>query len=106
MIKAAEDSLDDVITDEQLATITAGARRKITTLRATLADASGESPLADFPGADARKIWGGLSLGRKREIIRLLLRVILEPVKHSDDLDPATIKLIWLDGPESVPTAS
>ncbi len=69
------------IDEEQLVTITAELDQAITRIRAGLSDATAKSPLADFAVTqDARRTWEGLSLGRKREVLRHLITVTLPPL--------------------------
>lgn len=64
----------------QLASITAGVNRKLSANSAKLATAVGESPLAPFALDHERagETWEGLSLGRKREVIKTLCVVKLD----------------------------
>ncbi len=50
-------------------------------IHAQIKDSAGESPLHEFViSDDAAKTWKGLTRGRQREIIRLLLTITLNPV--------------------------
>lgn len=79
------------ITRAQLATITADARARIEAIESQLAQAGTSSPLAQFTTADdVGLVWfgpggpdgdrtGGLSLGARREVLRLLCDVTILP---------------------------
>ncbi|MEU4830115.1 recombinase family protein [Streptosporangium sp. NPDC023615] len=65
----------------QLATITATLEARISAIHADLSEASAQSPLADFVSTtDVAKTWESLTLGHKREIIKLLATITLVPV--------------------------
>jgi len=69
------------IDEEQLGTITAEAAWRISQIRADLSEATARSPLADFAATDdARHTWEGLTLGRRREVLRHLITVTLPPL--------------------------
>ncbi|MEV6122958.1 recombinase family protein [Streptomyces sp. NPDC052077] len=79
---------------DMLETIKADAEQQIAKARGLLAEASANSPLAEFietrTAAEAAAVWGSLSIGRRREIVRLLMDVTL--LKGADyHLDPATV---------------
>ena len=66
------------IDEEQLGTITAEAAGRIGQIRADLSGATARSPLADFAATDdARRTWEGLTLGRRREVLRHLITVTI-----------------------------
>ncbi|GAA2268498.1 hypothetical protein GCM10010149_06630 [Nonomuraea roseoviolacea subsp. roseoviolacea] len=61
----------------------AAAMTRIEEIRGILRQATTNSPLADFITTDdAQRTWDGLSLGRKREIIKLLVTVRLVPINR------------------------
>jgi DNA invertase Pin-like site-specific DNA recombinase len=67
-----------------LETATAQIEQKLEEIRAQLATAARTSPLAPFVGTDdAESVWASLSLGRRREVLRTLARVVVRPKKHS-----------------------
>ncbi|WP_406349461.1 recombinase family protein [Streptomyces sp. NBC_01597] len=77
--------------------------KRLGEIQRTLIDAVGESPLTPFAldPASAAATWAGLSLGRKREIVRTLMSVTVmqAPTKRGrrptdappDALDPSTV---------------
>lgn len=66
--------------------------RQRSEIRADLAAASAESPLTDFAATDAAEpVWRSLSLGRRREILRLLGPVTLMPGGRGRAFDPETV---------------
>ncbi|MFI1562595.1 recombinase family protein [Streptomyces sp. NPDC020490] len=88
----------------QLEAGTAEITKRLGEIQRTLIDAVGESPLTPFAldPANAESIWAGLSLGRKREIIRTLMtvKVMQAPTRRrgrrpagapSEELDVSTI---------------
>ncbi len=82
------------IDEEQLETVTAEVDQRITEIRAELSAATAQSPLADFAATeDARGTWEGLSVGRKREIVRLLLTVTLPPLGRGHTLNGDLIQI-------------
>lgn len=79
---------------ETLETVKVGVDREIKELREQLSEATLSSPLAPFLEADsaaaARALWETKSIGRRREIVRLLMDIVVmkgDPYR----LDPATI---------------
>ncbi|WP_308218346.1 recombinase family protein [Streptomyces hygroscopicus] len=88
----------------QLASITAGIDRKLSKNMAELTSAVGESPLAPFAldHERAEETWRGLSLGRKREVIKTLCTVKLDkapprprgPRAKKTELDTSTVHII------------
>ena len=70
-----------VIDDAQLETITAELDQRMAQIRAELAGATAKSPLTDFAvSGDAQRTWDDLSIGRKREILHILLAITLPPL--------------------------
>ncbi|MEU8244758.1 recombinase family protein [Nonomuraea sp. NPDC048916] len=68
---------DEETADEAIAT----AMTRIEEIREILRQATSDSPLAEFAASDdAQRTWDGLSLGRKREIVKLLVTVTLLPM--------------------------
>jgi site-specific DNA recombinase len=82
------------IDEQQLATITAELDQQITGIRAELAAATAESPLADFAATDdAQRTWDGLGIGRQREVLRTLLVVTLPPLGRGHTFDRDLIQI-------------
>jgi site-specific DNA recombinase len=88
----------------QLVEATAVIRRQREEITAQLAAMSRGSVLAGVADApDPAKVWAGLDLSRKREIIRVLMTVVIKPAKRGRRpgwrpgeayFDPATIDLL------------
>jgi len=88
------------IDEEQLGTITAEAARRISQIRADLSQATARSPLADFAATDdARQTWEELTLGRKREVLRQLITVMLPPLGRGHTFTRDLIQI----GPATLP---
>lgn len=93
MNEAAEMFAAGTVTATQLATITATAQARIGVLQDQLASGAAASPLAVFlPGEDIAQRWfgpggingdreGGLPLGVRRELLRLIAEVTIMPAK-------------------------
>lgn len=93
------------ITAVMMEVFSAEIERQRDEIRKQLNDATAESPLAEFVGADdSAKVWHGLSLGRKREIIRLLTPVTLMPVPavRGRGFDPASVRFDAWQGAREV----
>ena len=79
---------------EMLETIKADTDRELSRVRAVLAEATATSPLADFLEVDslaaAVVLWRTLSIGRRREIVRILMDITLLKAPQRD-LDPDTV---------------
>jgi site-specific DNA recombinase len=79
---------------ETLETVKADTSRQVSKLRSTIEAATASSPLAEFLDIDtlagAFAVWESRSIGRRREIVRLLMDVTVLK-GHPYDLDPATI---------------
>jgi len=68
------------IDGDMMETISAATDADAARIRATLKEASARSPLADFAAAgDARATWNALPIGRRREILKIMLVVTLLP---------------------------
>lgn len=95
--KAARMWASDVIDDEQLAEITTEVETERERILTQLKEASAESPLADFIGSDdISRTWEALTLGRKREILRLLATITLMPTgRGTRTFRPDSIRLDW-----------
>ncbi|MEZ0070790.1 hypothetical protein [Planotetraspora sp. GP83] len=65
-------------------------------IHAELKSATAESPLAEFATTDdPARTWKGLTLGRRREIVRLLVTVTLLPVRGrpaGGEIDPDSVR--------------
>jgi hypothetical protein len=88
------------VDEEQLGTITAEAAQRISQIRAELSQATARSPLTDFAATDdARRTWEGLTLARKREVLRHLITVTLPPLGRGHTFSRNLIQI----GPATVP---
>lgn len=96
-LDAAQRFARGTIDGPMMDTITAMVDKRIAEIRAELATATAESPLADFVGTDdAAGTWERLSLGRKREILRLLATVTLLPTgRGTRTFRPESIRWEW-----------
>ena len=66
---------------EQLATISATLGATLGRIQTELSAAAYRSPLTEFIGIqNVREVWEGLTLGRKREVLRAVFTVTLRPV--------------------------
>ncbi|MFI6637441.1 recombinase family protein [Nonomuraea fuscirosea] len=82
---------DEETADEAIAT----AMARIEEIRGILKQATSDSPLAEFAASDdAQRTWDGLSLGRKREILKLLVTVKLLPTDRRRNVPVADCVLI------------
>ena len=80
------------ITAVMMEVFSAEIERQRAEIRKQINDATADSPLAEFAVTDdAARTWGGLTLGRKREIIRLLTPITLFP-SMAKTLDPASVR--------------
>jgi site-specific DNA recombinase len=73
-------------------------KRRMEAAQAQLSAATEPDQLAEFrdPAADAATVWEGLSLGRRREIIRLLMTVTLVKAKRTGPVfNPDSIRIEW-----------
>jgi hypothetical protein len=89
------------IDQTQLETISAELDHRMAEIRADLNAATSHSPLSVFAMTDdARRTWEELTIGRKREIVRILLTVTLPPLGrgHTFNRD-----LIQISGPGTAP---
>lgn len=92
--EAAKSYARGAIDLETLETVKADISQQTAGLRGSLAEATAASPLADFLETDtvaaAFKAWEARSIGRRREIVRLLMDItLLKGATHH--LDPATV---------------
>ncbi|TGA89425.1 recombinase family protein [Streptomyces sp. MZ04] len=77
-----------------LETIRADRDKRVREIRTTMSEATAGNPLADFVEADteaaAQAVWASKSIGRRREIVRLLMSVTLLK-GDAYKLDPETV---------------
>ncbi|MFF5004648.1 recombinase family protein [Streptomyces phaeochromogenes] len=80
---------------QMLETIKADTDKRIGEVRGSLAEATASSPLAEFLETNtvdaAFRVWEGMSIGRRRTIVRLLMDITLLKGAPFHRLDPATI---------------
>jgi site-specific DNA recombinase len=89
------------IDEAQLETISAELDHRMTEIRADLNAATSHSPLSPFAVTDdARRTWDELTIGRKREITRILLTVTLPPLGRGHTFNRDLIKIT---GPGNAP---
>ena len=82
------------IDESQLVTISAELDQEITRIRAGLNAATSHSPLSVFAMTDdARRTWDELTIGRKREIARILLTVTLPPLGRGHSFNRDLIRI-------------
>ncbi|MBV9857639.1 MAG: recombinase family protein [Streptosporangiaceae bacterium] len=82
------------IDEAQLETITAELDHRMTEIRADLNSATSHSPLSAFAMTDdARRTWEELPIGRKREIVRILLTVTLPPLGRGHSFNRDLIQI-------------
>jgi len=66
------------------------------TIKARLAVARRDDPLAEFRGRPADVVWDSLTTARKRAVIRLLADITFGPVAPAGPVfDPATVRITW-----------
>lgn len=86
-----------------LETVRASRDRRASEIRATMSEATKGNPFADFLEANSREaaqaVWDSKSLGRKRELVKLLMSVTLLKAPRGRELDPETIVI----GPPNTP---
>ncbi len=84
-----------LLDDDDLAEGLAEIRDRLAAVESQLATGS-KSPLESIAGrADAERIWSGMPLGLKREIIRAVATVTLYRTPNSTAFDPDTVVLSW-----------
>ncbi|HEX6526517.1 MAG TPA: recombinase family protein [Streptosporangiaceae bacterium] len=82
------------IDEAQLETITAELDHRMAEIRAELNAATSHSPLSAFAMTDdARRTWDELTIGRKREITRILLTVTLPPLGRGHSFNRDLIQI-------------
>jgi DNA invertase Pin-like site-specific DNA recombinase len=83
------------VTDAEMRAASAERKRRLDAIAAALTATSEPDPLAEFRGQpDARTVWEGLSLPRKREVARLLCRVTLLPAtRRGHAFDPGSVRV-------------
>lgn len=93
------------IDEETLETIVAECNKRINEIREELKSASAEDPLSEFLDIDnvedAKRVWESRTLGRKREIVRRLFDVTLQPVGRGRDFSIAHITVEGRKPPRS-----
>jgi site-specific DNA recombinase len=82
------------IDEAQLETITAELDHRMTEIRAELNAATSHSPLSPFAMTDdARRTWDELTIGRKKEITRILVTVTLPPLGRGHSFNRDLIQI-------------
>ncbi len=88
------------IDEAQLETITAELDHRMGEIRAALSAATAHSPLSAFAMTDdARRTWTELPIGRKREIVRILLTVTLPPLGRGHTFNRDLIQISGATAP-------
>lgn len=64
----------------QLTTITATLNAELAEVSRKLADLADRDALGEFTGRDPAVVWEGLDLGHRRAVIKVLMRVIVDPM--------------------------
>jgi hypothetical protein len=83
------------IDDDDLAEGLAVIRERLTAIERQL-DTGPRSPLESIAGQPgAEKIWAGMPLGLKREILRAAMSITFIPGPHAVTFDPASIAIEW-----------
>ena len=98
-VEAAQRFAAGSIDGTQLDTITAAVDGRRAEIRAQLAEAPQNSPLAEFAATtNATELWDSLTLGRKREIVKLLpLSVTLLPIGRGRSFTREHIRIPAID---------
>lgn len=95
--EAAESFASGAITRGQLERITGRARESLAQVESRLGQARRGSLLSEFPrGQEPAEIWKGLSMDRKRDIVRELVDVTVLPVgRGGAKYDPEAVRIEW-----------
>ena len=84
------------ITGAQLAKITKGLQDRLNDTEAAMARAARGSALAPFVGRDPVKVWKGLTMDRRRAVVRELVTVTVLPSgKRGNVYDPELVRFDW-----------
>lgn len=104
---ATEDYAAGLIDREQMRRVAANLRPRLETAEAAAQSARGPLPreFGDLMGADdVSVVWGGLSIGAKRAVMRELCSVVIRPTRQGAGFDPTSVEIKWLT-PASVTAA-
>lgn len=89
--------------DDGLVSLAAGRARaetmteRLTRIDSDITAALGESPLSELIGAeDVAAAWDGMTLAGRREVIRTLMTVTVEPQGKGHAFDPASVRIDWI----------
>lgn len=81
-----------------IATAMRQVRRRLDAAQSELAASAAPDGLAEFrdPAVDAADVWEGMSLGRRREVLKMLVTVTLLPAKRSGPkFDAGSVRFDW-----------
>jgi site-specific DNA recombinase len=92
---AAEQYAEDVISAQQLATITRVTRKKLETQREKLAAYITYPDLAEIAGPLAHERWDAAPLDVQRLIVSLLMKITIEPAGPGKPFDPELVRVEW-----------
>jgi len=85
-----------LIDARQLTAGSAELRGRLQQAEADLAGAAATSPVAGIAGrADARRVWDGLDLGRRRALVRALAEVTIHPARPGRGFKPESVDIRW-----------
>lgn len=85
------------IDDEDLALGMRDIRDRLGVIDAQLAKSDQPDPIAEFRDRPAETVWNALSLARKREIVKLFVRVeFLKSTRGGPGFDPDSLNVEWL----------
>ena len=91
-----------LVTREQMIAATKRGSDRLAEIEAQLAASASTSALAPFAAAgEARAVWEGLDVARRRAVIDALTPVILHPAgRGARVFDPGTVEIPWLEPPQ------
>ena len=94
MGEAADLFAESKITGAQLAKINARLQERLDDAEAAMARAARGSALAPFAGRDPVKVWGALTIDRKRDVIREMMTVTVLPSgRRGKVYDPELVRI-------------
>jgi DNA invertase Pin-like site-specific DNA recombinase len=101
---------DGAIEADDLAAGMRQVRRRLDAAQAQLAAATEPDALAEFrdPMVDAAAVWESLSLGRRREIVKLLAKITMLPAGSGGGprFNPDSVLIEWADGTAATTAAA
>lgn len=95
LLQYADQAAEDIITDDQLARLSAKLHPKIAAAKAELASCHPNPGILQLAGADAERRWKDAPLDLQRSVIRAMAVITILPIGSGQRATPESIRIQW-----------